>query len=289
MYALRFSKTYDFGIMEKNGIRHVLEDKFYADNQIFCLADGITRDFVDGSSMKYPETMEDVETILRKYPNPSGAARAAKDCVNNVVTYLQEKVNENKKIEGEDLKKALEYANFTIGKINEGRQINYTSEDEYACVSVGGIIEKNMLKCYFIGDSGIKVLDENFNTIFDTTKYQKDSLDAFMKYGQKLFPKTFNWRNNFVRRYIRKNDRNNLKLLRSGTKNIGVLNGDEKAMNFIYTFNVPLEKAKYIIAFSDGCIDLLKTRKQMEDVILNPESIKEAFCEKTLIIYEKAG
>ena len=291
MYALKFSKTYDFGIMEKNGIQHVLEDKFYADNQLFCLADGITRDLVDGSSLEYPKTMEEVEKILRKYPNPSGAARAAKDCVNNVVTYLKEKVDSTgeNSVESNDLKKAVEYANSTISKINEGREINYTSEDEYACVSVGGVITEDALKCYFIGDSGIKVLDENYNVLFDTTKYQKESLDVFIKYGQKLFPNTFDWRNTFVRRHIRKVDRNNLTLLRMGKNNIGVLNGDEKALNFIYTFNVPLKHAKYIIAYSDGCVDLLKTREQLKKVILAPESIKEGFCEKTMIIYEKIG
>ncbi len=287
MYALKFSKTYDFGIMEKNGIKHVLEDKYYADNSMFCVADGITRDFVDGTPMKYPENMEDVKTILEKYPNPSGAARAAKDCVNNVVTYLKEKMNAEEQIEREDLKKAVEYANFTIGKINEGREIDYLSEDEYACVSVGGVISEDRLTCYFIGDSGIKVLDKNYNTIFDTTLLQKNHPDFLIQYGQKLFPKTFNWRSTFVRKRIRKVDRNNLTLLRTGINNIGVLNGDEKALSFIYTYQIPLDKAKFIIAFSDGCEELLKTKEQIKRAIKNPESIREGFWEKTLIIYEK--
>jgi len=137
MYVLKFSKTYGFGIMEKNNIKQVLEDKFYADDNMFCIADGVTRDFIDGSSIEYPNTKEEAEEIIKKYPNPSGAAKAAEICVQNVVNHLKKNGMACK-----DFKNILEIANNEIKKLNEGRKINYTSEDEFCCVVVGGIISE---------------------------------------------------------------------------------------------------------------------------------------------------
>lgn len=289
MYALKFSKTYDFGIMERNGIQHVLEDKFYADDQIFCVADGVTRDFVDGSQMKYPETMEDVKQILKKYPNPSGAARAAKDCVNNVVTYLKEKQKTNEPVEEEDLKKAVEYANFTIGKINEGRKIDYLAEDKYSCVSVGGILNQEEIQAYVIGDCGMVLLNGQYQAVFDSMRETKDKPDFFIKFGEKYFPKEFNNSHPFYRKYIRKNVRNNLRLLHKGVNNVGILNGDGKAIDFIRYYHFPNNNIQYVLAFSDGCYELINSPEKAKSVIENPESIKEGPCEKTLIIYEKTG
>ena len=73
----------------------------------------------------------------------------------------------------------------------------------------------------------------------------------------------------------------------TGRFNIGSLTGQNKALKFIDTFQIPLDNAKYILAFSDGCAELLETKEQIKNVINNPDSIKDSQCEKTLLIYEK--
>lgn len=284
MYSLRFSKTYGFGIMEKNNLKQVLEDKYYADDKMFCIADGVTRDFVDGTPIRYPETLEEAEEIIEKYPNPSGAAKAAEICVSDVIKYFK-KSDEKVK----NFNDAVDIANKDIKKINQGRKLNYTSEDEYCCTAVGGVISNDKLKCFSIGDSGIRVLDKDYNIIFDSLLYLKDDFSIFIKIGEKLLPKFFNSKNDWFRKYCRKYKRNNLWLKYTNRSNLGVLTGNDDALEFLMTYNISLKNAKYIIAFSDGALDYLNDKEQIKNVINNPESIKEAKEEKTLIIYEKVA
>ena len=89
MFNLKFAKTYDFAIMTKNNLDHVLEDYYIAEADAFCVADGITRDFKDGTTMSsYPTTKEEALKVIEKYPNPSGAAKAAKVCAETFISSL---------------------------------------------------------------------------------------------------------------------------------------------------------------------------------------------------------
>lgn len=284
MYALRFSKTYGFGIMEKNNLKQVIEDKFYADEKMFCVADGVTRDFMDGTPINYPSTKEEAEEIIKKYPNPSGSAKAAEICVQDIVSYLKRKDAKSGRFS-----EAVEIANKDIEKINQGRKLNYTSEDNYCCAAVGGVISNDNLRCFSIGDSGIKVLDANYNLIFDSVAYLKNDSDLFVKLGKKAFNRFFNWKKGWYRKYIRKYERNNVLLKDMGVNNIGVLTGEEKALDFLMTFNISLKNAKYILVFSDGCLESINSKEKLKKVIENPESIRETKPEKTLIIYEKTA
>ena len=58
MLDLIFAKTYNFPIMEKNNINHVFEDSFKISSNAFCIADGITRDLINGDAFFYPKTKE---------------------------------------------------------------------------------------------------------------------------------------------------------------------------------------------------------------------------------------
>lgn len=282
MYVLKFAKTYGFGIMEKNNLKQVIEDKFYADDEIFCIADGVTRDLSDGSLMKYPSTVEEAKELIEKYPNPSGAAKAAEVCVNSVVQYLK-----NNDLDSENFSSAIENANNNIRKINLGRTLNYTSEDEYCCTSVGGIISDEILKCFSIGDSGIKVIDKDFNVLFDSCLNIKAGGDPFLDFGKKIMPNMFSPKSTWYRKYCRKYKRNNLLLLYANRCNIGVLNGKKKSLKFVMEYNVSLKDAKYIIAFSDGCIEEMSNKDGIKKIIENPECLKETKSESTLIMYEK--
>ncbi len=277
MYSLRFSKTYGFGIMEKNKLQQVIEDRYYADDKIFCVADGVTRDYKDGTPLEYPQNIEDAKKIMKKYPNPSGAAKAAEICVADLVKCLK-----NKSVQ-KNFKYAIGLANEDIKKINAGRKINYVAEDDYCCVAAGGLIENDQLFCFSIGDSGIKVLDDDCNIIFDSEAYLKDDADLLTR----LMDKVFTWKDNCYRKYIRKHLRNNVWLKNIGKCNVGVLDGSEEAVEFLITYQVSLKNAKYILAYSDGCSESLDTKEKLKEVIENPEKIKETIPEKTLIVYEK--
>lgn len=283
MYSLRYSKTYNFGIVENNSLKHVYEDKFIANSNMFCVADGVTRDFPDNTPLKYPKTVEEAEDMIARYPNPSGSAKAAQICVDTVISYFENQ----SVINSQTLKNAVKIANEKIKKLNEGRKINYLADDYYNCVAVGGVIEDEYLKCFVIGDSEIKVLDEDLNVIFDSGAHLNDDAGLLYDFIKILFPKKWNWKNNSCRRYIRKYVRNNRWLKAIGRNNIGSLTGEKKALNFLSTYEIPLKNAKYIFAFSDGCSPLLKTKTQIEEVLKNPDIIKNSTCEKTLVIYEK--
>lgn len=283
MYSLRYSKTYNFGIVENNSLKHVYEDKFIANSNMFCVADGVTRDFVDNTPLRYPKTEKEAIDMIAKYPNPSGSAKVAQICVDTVISYLRNGVA----IDSQTLKNAVKAANEKIKKLNEGRKINYLANDYYNCVAVGGVIENDYLKCFAIGDSEIKVLDENLNIIFDSGEHLKEDAGLLYDFMKMLFPKKWNWENNSCRRYIREHVRNNRWLKAIGKNNIGSLTGENKALSFLTTYEIPLKDAKYILAFTDGCSTLLKTKNQIEEVLKNPDIIKNSTCEKTLVIYEK--
>lgn len=283
MYSLRFSKTYNFSIMENNCLNHVIEDKFIAENNMFCVADGVTRDFPDDTPLTYPTTLDDALRIVKNYQNPSGAAKAAQVCVDTVISYFQN----IKCVSQNALYRSLKLANSKIRDLNKDRKINYLSEDYFNCVAVGGVITENSLYCFSIGDSEIKVIDKDFNTIFDSSLTSKEDPGIFYTLMEKLMPNTWKWENNICRKYFRKHIRNNLWLKYTGRFNVGSLTGQKKALKFIDTFQIPLENAQYILAFSDGCAELLETKEQIRNVINNPESIKNSACEKTLLIYEK--
>lgn len=285
MYKLKFANTYDFAIMRENNIPAVTEDFYAISRNIFCVADGVTRDLKDGNVFKYPTTKEKALDLIAKYPNPSGASLASKLCATSFLKYasMQNEVSEQNIIE------IVRKINEKIWSINKTRtNIDYISEDLYGCVAVGGIITNDYLYCFSIGDCRIKLLDENFNILFDTVSLE--STLAPYEVPEEL-AKKYNsdcgWHNKECRAYYRKNVRNNAERLHDGKYSFGVLTGEASALNFVNVCKISLDNTKYILAYSDGCEDCLDTREKTISVIENPEQIKNEVHEKTLLIYEK--
>ena len=284
MFKIKFARTFDFAIMSKNNLDHVLEDYFVTTKNAFCIADGITRELVTGKPLKYPTTKEEALEILKDYPNPSGATLAAKTCAEKFISYISKR--DVSKMSTDIIYKVMKAVNKDISKINEGRKIDYLVNDEYACCAVGGVFQDEVLYAFAVGDCKMMLLDENLDIVADTsssTAYNdyKDS------YKMKCFRNADWMTNKEFRVYIRKTMRNNIwyKLLKRHT--FGVLNGDTKALYFIERYKFDLSKVKYILAFSDGCVDCLQTKEQIASVLENPEHVGEERHEKTLIIYER--
>ena len=282
MFELKYAKMCDNSIFAKYGIKPVAEDYFEAKQNIFCIADGVTRDSIYGESVPYPENKEEVEKWIEVYPNPSGAFEAAKICVQNYIKIVSDAKEINKEIMFEIVKKV----NNEIWKINEGRKIDYLAEDLYGCVAVGGVFQRESMYAFSIGDCHIKAFDENFNLQFESINNHAN----FEKYLSEVYMKNneFDWNKSKDRVIVRRDFRNkpNVKY-KEKEVSFGVLTGEKEAKHYIDTYKIDLSSIKYICAYSDGAEPFFEKKEIIKDIILNPSKFEKEGKERTLIIYEK--
>ncbi len=283
MFKLKFAQMYDNNIFKEYNLNPVAEDYFLAKDNIFCIADGVTRDSIYGQVIPYPKNKEEVEFWVKVYPNPSGAYTAAKICANSFVKHISEcedEVNENVIME------IVKKVNQEIWEINKNRQIDYVANDLFCCVAVGGKIEDNTLYCFSIGDSHITLLDENFNVKFTTINNHRN----FEEYLDNVYCKEneFDWSNPKYRVMVRRDYRNKPNVKYNGKEvSFGVLSGEKEAEHYVDTYKVDLTGVKYICAYSDGCEPFFEDKEKLKEIILNPEKLQNEGKERTLIIYER--
>lgn len=284
MFKLKYAKMCDNSIFEKYGEKPVAEDYFETKDNMFCIADGVTRDTIHGESVPYPKNEEEVKKWVRDYPNPSGAYEAAKICAQNCIKYLSEyeKINEG------IMQEIAKNINKEIWKINEGRKIDYLKEDLYCCVAVGGIIQENYLYAFSIGDCHIKAFDENFDLKFETINNHTN----FEKYLAEIYSKNndYDWTNPKDRVMVRRDFRNNIDAKYNGEEvSFGVLTGERKAEHYIDTYKIELSDIKYICAYSDGCEPFFEKKEILKEIIEEPSKVEKEGKERTLVIYEKVS
>lgn len=284
MFQLKFAQMYDNAIFHKYNIQPVVEDYFAVKDNIFCVADGVTRDSIHGQAIPYPKDKQEVEEWIKVYPNPSGAYEAAKICadcfIEQVSKYTKEEIDEDIML------KIIKEVNREIAKINEGREIDFLTNDLFGCVAVGGCIVDNMLYCFSIGDCHITVLDGKFNTKFTTI----NNHEQFEKYLDTVYCKThsYDWNNAKDRIMVRKEYRNKPEIKYKGEEvSFGVLTGEKEAEHYIDVYQVNLNDAKYICAYSDGCEPFFSTKENIQRLLTNLSEFKNEGKERTLIIYEK--
>ena len=282
MFKLKFAKMYDNSIFKKYNINPIAEDYFKVEDNIFCVADGVTRDSIYGESIPYPKNKQEVEEWIKVYPNPSGAYEAAKICAESFVEKLLEY---DKKIDENVILDAIRIANNKIAKINENRKIDYLANDLFCCVAVGGCIIENTLYCFSIGDCHITAFDENFNIKFNTINNHKQFEDYLEIYSKE---NKYDWNNPKDRVMVRRDFRNKPgKLYNNKEISFGVLSGEKEAEHYIDVYKVDLSQIKYICAYSDGCEPFFETKEIAKKIILEPEQLKNEGKERTLVIYER--
>ena len=281
MLHVIYSKRYQNQIYTKYGIEFPEEDFFCIDDNIFCIGDGVTRDLIGGEIRPYPKTEDEAKYIAEHYPNPSGAFMSSKIIANNFVKYIKE--NE-KDVDESIVKESIKKANKDVWEINKNRNIDYIGEDLYCSVAVGGIIKDDFLYCFSIGDCYIKTFDDNYNELFTTENdhfYMEEYEEEFLKKG------LYSWQDPRSRVLIRAGVRNNPIISYKGKKvGYGALTGEDSAMEFVKTYKVNLKNAKYICAYSDGCMPYFENKNESEKTIKNPERVAEHGSERTLILYE---
>lgn len=276
MFKLIYHDTQDNEIFAQYGEKTVREDYYKVENNIFCVADGVTRDYIDATPAKYPKNKDEVKEWVEKYPYPSGAYKAAKIIADNFVKYMK---NE-KHISEAKILAIIEKINEDVWEINKDRKIDYLKEDYYCAVAVGGIIQENILYAFSVGDCHITLLDDECNIVFTTINNHK----PFEDYIEKMYSKEneYNWEEKETRIMVRRDFRNKPEEKNS----FGVISGEEEALKFIETYKIELDKVKYICAYSDGCEPDFASKKAIKEIIQNTrEKVKEGK-EKTLIIYE---
>ena len=282
MFKLKFAKMYDNSIFKKYNINPIAEDYFKVEDNIFCVADGVTRDSIYGESIPYPQNKQEVEEWIKVYPNPSGAYEAAKICAESFVEKLLEY---DKKIDKNVILDAIRIANNKIAKINENRKIDYLANDLFCCVAVGGCIIDNTLYCFSIGDCHITAFDENFNIKFNTINNHKQFEDYLEIYSKE---NKYDWNNPKDRVMVRRDFRNKPgKIYNNKEISFGVLSGEKEAEHYIDVYKVDLSEIKYICAYSDGCEPFFETKEIAKKIILEPEQLKNEGKERTLVIYER--
>lgn len=277
MFKLIYHDTQDNEIFAQYGEKTVREDYYKVENNIFCVADGVTRDYIDGTPAKYPKNEEEVKEWVKKYPYPSGAYKAAKVIADNFVEYMK---NE-KHIDEANMLEILKKVNEDVWKINRDREIDYIKEDYYCAVAVGGIIQENVLYAFSIGDCHITLLDEEYNIMATTINNHK----PFENYIETIYSKEnqYNWEEKETRVMVRKDFRNKPEEKNS----FGVISGEKEALKFIDTYKFELDKVKYICAYSDGCEPDFENRKAIKEIMENTKEKVKSGKEKTLVIYEK--
>lgn len=282
MFKLKYSERYQNQMYTKYEIKFPEEDYYYLENNIFCVADGVTRDLIGGEVVPYPKTEKEALYIAKHYPNPSGAFESSKIVANNFVKYVKQldgNINE------ENIKQAIKQANKDIWEINKDRKIDYVGEDLYCSEAVGGVITDKYLYCFGIGDCYIKVFDENKNEIFTTENdhlWMEEFENEYLKSGE------YNWFDPRYRLLIRGALRNNYIVTHNGKKvGYGALTGEDTAMDFVKIYKIPLDNAKYICAYSDGCMSYFENKEEVEKTLANPNRIESDGSERTLVIYEK--
>lgn len=70
MFKIVFSKLYDNVIFTKHGLKPVVEDYFKTNDNIFCVADGVTRDDINGNPVGYPNSEQEAINWVKKLSKP---------------------------------------------------------------------------------------------------------------------------------------------------------------------------------------------------------------------------
>src|SRR5687768_7610651 len=116
------------------------EDSFEIKDNIFVVADGITRDAIG-----YPDySAQTPEILVKNYPNPSPAKKASELFCRSFVNKLSNIKNE---ISEDLIRKAFIYGNRKIKELNKRSNPNpdYLEKDFWGCVACGGVIKDNVL------------------------------------------------------------------------------------------------------------------------------------------------
>lgn len=260
------------------------EDSFVYDEQrkIACVADGVTRDFLDGSVVSH-DLNGMMKFLNEEYPNPSPAREAADICTKTFLETMS--LNEaNKRIWYYNLKNNL-------------TETDYLAKDLAGCTAAGFLEDNGIINYSFIADSRIAIINNKRNLRFKTPDEGPHS-EGKRLYLESRVQENGGWNNSQARIDIRRDYRNNPN---NNYFSFGVLTGEKNAERYIETGMQPIRLGDYVLAFTDGITDIAFNRKNGIEVLNqdfynvlnqdNPSALKR-FCQKrvhaegTLVVYK---
>lgn len=251
--------------------RFIDADSYSQESESFCVTDGVTRDLRNDDVFGKPSNIREAFNTLRFFPQMSLLRRAAKLCA---CTFTSS--------DRAELAEILKQVNCVLRRFNQKNLKhgpNFLGNDLFGVVAAGGVIVGNELRCFNVADSNIMVLDSHFDLIHKTNDdFAKGQHDRHRSMTE-IYP-DLTWKDNEYRKTFRSLYRN------SDIKgSFGTLNGEKEALNHIKYYDFNLEKAKYIVAYTDGFNETMETEKKRKDLLL----LKKYKLEKegTLIRYKK--
>lgn len=243
-------KIFDFYFKDKRiNVEHPMEDSLLYKDNIFAVADGITRDPLNILDFENHSK----EELLANYPQASPAKFAADKFTECFVDFLKDNSSTN------NIKEAFINSNNQIKNLNEKNNPNpdYLINDYWACVASGGVIKDNIMHWGCIGDCGIIVYDNNLNKKFETPNSVLDFKEYFHVHNNK--PKDYNWSKPESRVLVRKFFRNNPNKIVSGKRvSYGAVTGEKNAEFFMDFGEINLNPNDLILFYSDGFYPVIK-------------------------------
>lgn len=261
------------------------EDSILVDGEIFCVADGITRDPIspkDFTNLSYEE-------VLKKYPNPSGARFAADLFCESFVKSLKNKIPSIEKV-----RNAFISGNKEISKLNKKyiKKVDYLVNDFFGCVASGGMIYNNRLYWGGICDCGIIVYDKLGKSKFQTPNWMK----PFEEYEQQNLQKPdYNFAMPSYRKMIRSEYRNNAKkIVNNKCVSYGALTGEKEAEKFMNFGEIGLSKGDLVVLYTDGFKSTVQHKNFFTMIYQKTESmVEQSFIPYSLLLakqdYHKFG
>ena len=256
------------------------EDSFAYDEQrkIACVADGVTRDFLDGSVVTH-----DLKGIMKflngEYPSPSPAREAA-----DIFTKIFMQTD------------SFRQANEETWKYNKEHGFipsNFLDKDLAGCTAATASEVNGNLYWRFIDDSGIAIIDENGNLKFKTPDEGPHSPEK-LPYLEKILNQYGGFDNPEGRRIIKSQYRNNP----SEKYAYGVLTGEETALQYVKEGTQNINFGDYVLLYTDGVGDIIFKRneklnkefinKLVRDDFRGLEKLckREVSTEGTLVVYK---
>lgn len=250
------------------------EDAFKYRDNIFCVADGITRDLL--TNLRWSELSD--EEKRKYYPNPSPATLAAKI---SCETFLETKAK--------TAKERIVEANNAVAVINKNLVCDYLTNDFAGCVMSGVIIKENKLSWASIGDCQMVVFDGSGNIVF----LSPNGLELFDNY---IEDSKKDWGNPARRVEIRREFRNKPgKKIDGKEVSYGAITGEKVAEEFIFSGEIDVDSSATVVLYTDGFAGyinrpefLAKLKGKKKDFIdwsngLAPKDYKKFGRERTLI------
>ncbi len=241
---------------------------------IACVADGVTRDFIDGSVVT-----KNLGGLLKFWTGkyPKYAQRASQICVKNFMN-TESLIEANKAI--------ADYNSKTF------ENIDYLGNDFAGCTAAGIVEEEGILDYQFIADSGIAIFEKNGDLKFKTPCEGPNSEGSIDEEVRRKYNSGFNELKG--RAIIRSKYRNNPEEPLA----YGVLTGEKNAENYIRKGTEKINEKDFVLLYTDGVEEIIfKGNEPNGDFAKllkenNYDSI-ENFCkervatEGTLIVYQK--